>query len=121
MVSALPPWRQWIGVIALLGVAACTDEPTASAPDDAKFSAEALRASHAVAAGAEVAAAARGRKDRGFEEVILRAEHTVPGLGGVYFDGTGGVVVYLQNVANAGLVRAALARIAADAPVHPDT
>lgn len=111
-----------ISVVALsAAIAGCADEPSAPQPSEPRFSAEALRAAYEASARAELAAASHGRKLRGFEEEILRAEDLVPGLGGVYFDAGGNVVVYLQDVANAGRAVAALATIAADAPVHPET
>jgi hypothetical protein len=52
-----------------------------------------------IAAQAELLAAQQGSSSRGFEDEILRLEARVPGVGGVYRDSLGRVVVYLSDPA----------------------
>lgn len=52
-------------------------------------------------AEAELAAAARGRISRGFEDEILRLENRVRGLGGVFVDSSGAAVIWLRGANDA--------------------
>jgi hypothetical protein len=53
---------------------------------------------HLARANAHILAATQGQTSRGFEDEILRMEGLIPGLGGVFLDSTGHVVVYLKDL-----------------------
>jgi hypothetical protein len=60
-------------------------------------------------AAKELAAAVGGRNSRGFEDVILRMETHLPGLGGIFVR-DGRAVVYLKDFADENTARADIAR-----------
>ena len=90
------------GSVVLL--AACTDLPPTPV---GKPSMRVVEMAHA-----EVAAAAQGRKARGFEDELLRMESRIPGFGGMFRDSDGSVVAYLTDMNRAGIARAEIARSA---------
>jgi hypothetical protein len=87
-------------------LAACSDKPLPTASHQlSPFN---------MTAQAHLRAAAQGRTGRGFEDEILRLENSIPGLGGVFMNQDGKIVVYLTDL---GRGQAAIAEIAKAAAV----
>lgn len=76
-------------------LAACADDPTSPNGDPPVSGPIPSARTHLVAAQ-------QGRTARGFEDEILRLENRVPGMGGMFRDSDGNIVVYLQDVTQRG-------------------
>lgn len=101
-------------LVMLALVSACTtDRPTTPEARSPSLNVQAL-------ASRELAQASAGRTSRGIEDEILRVESVVPGLGGMYVDAGGQLVLYVPASANIGSVRAALSRTGADLAIDAD-
>lgn len=98
--------RAVLALVAVTFVGACSDAPTS--PNGAR--AGNLTVSRA--AQLELAAAAQGRHARGVEDEILRMENAVPGLGGMFVDGTGTVTLYVPRGADRAAIRRVIAQLA---------
>jgi len=94
-------------------IAACSSEPTqpGGTPTNSPLQ-------PAQDAQAQLRAAAGGRTARGFEDEILRLENRIAGLGGLFMDPQGNIVVYLRDVADTAVamreLKAAAATIRVD-------
>lgn len=83
------------GIALIAGTLACADEPFRPL--------RSMSVDHPLVtdrrALAQIAAAADGRRARGFEDEILRMEAQIPGLGGLFHDpATGQLVIYLKEL-----------------------
>ncbi len=92
-------------VSCVLFLVACTDAPSLAPRSSLRPS---LSQNVSVAAGQELVAAAQGRVSRGIEDEILRLENTVPGVGGLFADSTGQLVLYLHDESLTNNLRNAL-------------
>jgi hypothetical protein len=97
-------------LLTISGEAGCLDPATRTvAPPRAAESAQ------DIAAG-ELEAAAAGRTYRGIEDDILRLENRVPGIGGLFIDSTGNLVVLVRNLSQEADALAALASMPGNFP-----
>lgn len=68
----------------------------------------------------QISAAVRGRTERGVEDEILRLESGIPGLGGLFIDQSGDVVVFAPAKMDSKAVRLALASRASGVRLSDD-
>lgn len=100
-------WRMLVlGTAGATCLGACADAPTSPGNSPGRD------VGVSRAAQVELAAAAHGRTSRGVEDEILRIENAIPGVGGMFRDAAGNINIYVPHGANAGLIKAALARVA---------
>ncbi len=74
----------------------------------------------AVAAGEEIRAAVQGRRDRGFEDELLRIEAHVPGFGGLFVDTDGTPSMWLREPSREPEARTELAALALNPGIGGD-
>src|SRR4051794_28192991 len=103
--TRLPARIRWASLIAALTGAACADQSTGPGGP--------VSTSLTLAAERQIGAAVAGRMERGVEDEILRMEASVPGLGGLFVDASGKVVVLVPAASSHASTRSVLARIEA--------
>ena len=98
------PKRRWSGRLMgtmLLGAVACVDGVT----DPARRTTAGLLTFDPQA---QIDSALQGRNSRAIEDEILRIEGRRPGLGGIFVDSTGALVVYLRSLGDTTTLRSEL-------------